>query len=917
MTAAGRRTELGGQAIVECRRTTRWLAFRAVAVALVLWVVPHAGRAGTTGRIAGTVLDAAKRPVVAATVAVTGSPFGAFTNDKGQYSILNVPAGKYEVKISRIGFKALAVSDVVVSADQTTRLDASLQETAMTVETVVVKATRPPVDVNLTSSMATVQSEEIAKLPVQELTDIVNLQAGVVDGHFRGGRLGEVQYQLDGVSMNNAFDNSAGLKVDRSLLQEVQVISGTFDAEYGQAMSGVVNAVLKDGTPTWRADIELYGGGFFFPGGEEERMGMEEKDWPPVTFGLDEVQPTAVGNATFTLSGPVGLPQTVFLANARRFVFDDYVLAKRLVVPTPTWVQVDSVTRIQVPTEGDGEEMALGYSREWSGALKVSNSSLENLKLSYSFVFNDIESRRIDYAFRANPDGMATQNTVSLAHGLDLTQTFGKSSYLDVSLRQNYFDYFDRAYEDLYDPNYDAAGPPTQYVNLRDVVVWGVDFTRYQQTTNTFLFKGNLVSQLSQVQQLKGGIEAQWPKVQFGNPGHLVYTEGPTGSTLNRYVDVPPDYPGVQTYWPVFGAAYLQDQLEWRDLTLRIGARLDFFDANSSLPSDLANPANAIAGAPQSVPVPTTTKVFLSPRLGVAHPITESAGIHFAYGHFVQFPTIRDIFTNADYSVLARLQASTSNYGRVMGNPDIEPEKSVQYEFGYKQALSENFGFEVNLFYKDIRDLLGSEFIDTYNDATYARLTNVDFGTVGGITVALDHRRLGPMSVAMDYTWQRAQGNSSNPQETAARAAAGDDPRPRVMPFDWDQRHTLNMTLALGKPEVYSASLVLRAGTGQPYTPEIEQGGFGYGLAENSANKPFGALVDVRGDRSFGWLGQRWSVFGRVFNLLDSRYFNGGVYASTGSPYYSRFSDDVTYSSPTHFYGPRRIELGFTLRTGG
>ena len=903
---------------MESRRTIRWLALRAGAATVLFWLVPYPADAGTTGKIAGTVLDAAKRPVVAATVAVTGTPFGAFTNDKGQYSILNVPAGTYEVKVSRIGFKALVVRDAVVSADQTTRLDASLEESAMTMQTVVVKATRPPVDVNLTSSMATLQSEEIAKLPVQELQDVVNLQAGVVDGHFRGGRLGEVQYQLDGVSMNNAFDNTAGLKVDRSLLQEVQVISGTFDAEYGQAMSGVVNAVLKDGTPQWHADAEFYGGGFFFPGREEERLGMEQKDWPPVTLGLDTVQPTAIGNATLTLSGPVGLPQTMFLANVRRYVFDDYVRAERVVVPVPTLVVLpDSVTRYLTPTLGDGDQMALGYSKEWAGAVKLSNSSLEHWKLSYSVVFNDIEARRSDYVFRANPDGMATQTTFSLAHGLDATRTFGKSSYLELSLRQNYFDYFDRAYEDLFDPRYDAAGPPTQLAGLQDVIVWGVDFTRYQQTTNTFLLKSSIVSQLSHVQQLKGGIDLQWPKVEFGNPGHLVYTEGPTGNTLNRYVDAPPDYPGVQTYWPTFAAAYLQDQLEWQDLTLRVGLRLDAFDANSSLPSDLANPANVIAGAPQSVPVPTTTKAFLSPRLGVAYPITESAGIHFAYGHFVQFPTIRDIFTNADYSILARLQASTSAYNRVMGNPDIEPEKSVQYEFGYKQALSENFGFEVSLFYKDIRDLLGSEFINTYNDATYARLTNVDFGTVGGVTVALDHRRLGPVSLAMDYTWQRAQGNSSDPYETAARAEAGDDPRPRVIPFNWDQRHTFNMTLALGKPDVYSASAVLRAGTGQPYTPETEQGGFGYGLAENSANKPFGALVDVRGDRSFGWLGQRWSVFGRVFNLFDTRYFNGGVYASTGSPYYSRFTDQVTYSSPTHFYGPRRIELGFTLRTGG
>ena len=101
------------------------------------------------------------------------------------------------------------------------------------------------------------------------------------------------------------------------------------------------------------------------------------------------------------------------------------------------------------------------------------------------------------------------------------------------------------------------------------------------------------------------------------------------------------------------------------------------------------------------------------------------------------------------------------------------------------------------MFYKDIRDLLGVEFISTYNGAEYARLTNVDFGNVIGFTLALDHRRIGPLSLALDYTWQQALGNSSDPSETATRAAAGEDPRPRLVPFNWDQRHTFNLTAGL------------------------------------------------------------------------------------------------------------------------
>ena len=102
------------------------------------------------------------------------------------------------------------------------------------------------VEFNQTSTVSSINKDEIKNLPVQTLDEIVNLQAGVVDGHFRGGRLGEVQYQLDGVTVNNPFTNSQ-FRIDRSIIEEVQVISGTFDAKYGQAMSGVVNTVLKTG----------------------------------------------------------------------------------------------------------------------------------------------------------------------------------------------------------------------------------------------------------------------------------------------------------------------------------------------------------------------------------------------------------------------------------------------------------------------------------------------------------------------------------------------------------------------------------------------------------------------------------------------------------------------------------------------
>ncbi len=869
--------------------------------AVCLLMVPCSLWAGTTGSLTGKITDADENPVVAATVLLVGTRLGAYSDAEGNFSILNIPAGTYVVKVSRLGYNSVTTEEVRISADAATTLDVGLGDTTLQTEEVVVVAERPPVDLKLTSSQANLTTEEIEDLPVQSLEDVVNLQSGVVDGHFRGGRSGEVQYQVDGVTVNNAFDNSSSLNVDRSLLQEVQVISGTFDAEYGQAMSGVVNAILKQGTEKFEMSGEAYLGGWLFPGRAEDRLTD------------DTFHPTAIQSYQLSLSGPIPLGKTTYLLSGRRYLFDDYVIGQRVFLPTD---RADFENQIYTPT-GDGEKVALGYTKEWSGLVKLTNTSLANSIFNYQAIFNQGESRRTNFAFRLNPDGLSTQESFSIAHGFDWTQTLSAATYLDVSVRQNYFKYEDFAYADVYDTRYDEAGQPDGDRNFEDgAIVQGVQLGRFLQETNTYLIKTSLVSRINPQHQLKTGLEFSLPEVTFGTPGHLTFSSQNGVESLVRHIDEPPDFPAVATYYPVSGAAYLQDQMDLKDLTVRAGLRFSYFDARSTIPSDLANPANAIGGAPESHPQDTTVKTSLSPRLGVAYPIEDSAAIHFAYGHFHQFPAIGRIFSNSDYDVLANLQAGSDNFG-VMGNPDVEPEETIQYEIGYKQILTPDLGFDLTLFYKDIRNLLGVEFIETYTGARYPRLTNVDFGNVYGITLAVDHRRVGPVALAVDYTWLRALGNSSDPNETATRAAAGEDPRPRLIPFDWDQRHTLNVTAALNKPGNYSISTVIKAASGQPFTPVLESG-FGHGLEANSGRKPSGILVDLRASKTLGSKG-RFNLFTRVFNLFDSRFFNGFVFDSTGSPFYSRFPepDRVTLADPTRFFPPRRIELGLQIRLGG
>lgn len=877
---------------------------------LLLWACAPAALA-QTGKLAGTLVDGVGDPVIGATVQIEGTTLGATADVDGFYTVLQVPPGTYRVRFSAVGYGARTVEGVRIASNQTTTLDQTLREEAVEGQEIVVTAERPIVNLDVTSSFQTLGREEIAALPVQQLSDIVNLQAGVVDGHFRGGRLGEVQYQVNGVSVNNPYNNSSTVTLDRSVLQEVQVISGTFDAEYGQAMSGVVNAVLRSGDPDrYEVTAEIYGGDYVSPGQDSTtvRSFFDGDLRVPLYPGVSRINPLATTHVQGSLSGPVPiLPRTTFLVNGQRGTTGGFLYGERRFLPTDS---ADFEGGVYTGT-GDGARVALGRSTSWSGLLRLAHRPARGVTLGYQAIGGGAHRTPYVQAYRFNPEGVKTARERSLVHGLDLSHTLSPAMFYELNVRQNWFDYKDVKYDDVRDARYFEAGQPRSDGNYEfGAVVQGVDLGRFVQRTNSWVGKGALTWQATRAHLLKFGLEGQHSTLDFGVPGSI----RPVTMDGREVLGVVEDTLGAEvlTYRPVQGAAFVQDRIEWGDLRVRAGLRLEMFDANGTVPSDLQNPANAIAGAPESSPKATTTKWALAPRLGVSFPILDRASAFFSYGHFYQLPGLGQFFTNADYSILRDLQAGAVDYG-ALGNPDLKPEFTAQYEFGVKAELAEWFGLDVSAFYKDIRDLLGVEFVQTYTAAEYARLTNVDFGGVRGLTVSMDQRGPGALSSTLDYTLQVATGNSSDPRETANRAAAGGDPRPRQVPFSWDQRHTLNATL-VWQPRGWLFTAIGRLASGQPYTPTVSTG-FGAELEPNSGTKPSAFTVDLRAERAFRVAGVEMTGFGRVFNLLDARYNNGFVYADTGSPFYTLNPMAQRNPDPGRLFAPRRVEIGLSMRT--
>lgn len=855
--------------------------------------------ADVSGKLFGSITDQrTKEPIPGVNIILVGTSTGAATDFEGYFVIINIPPGSYDIRISSIGYGAKVVKGVKINSGQTTKLDETLAEETVETKEVIVTAERPMVDTRQTSAVAIMSKEQISVLPVQNLQDLVNLQAGVVDGHFRGGRTGEVQYQVDGVSVNNPLTNAPAVTLDRSVLQEVQVISGTFDAEYGQAMSGVVNAVLRSGRNDayeWSAETYV---------GDHVAFGTNVK-YPYI----ERINPLAYQSYQLSVSGPIGLPHTTFLFSGRRYVSDGYMFAVRRFMPTDT---SDFNLKIFNGT-GDKSLVPMSTNDEWSGQFKIHNASLEGVQVSYQAIFNLTNNKPYRFDFRLNPDGVKIPRFFSLVHGMDVTQMLSDKVFYTINLRQNKVDYRDVKYESVYDPRYYAAQQPRGDPDYEyGAIVQGVDLSRYMEKTDVYIVKTALTAQVSNIHLVKAGAEIQLSDITYGNPG-VIDRDSITGQ-LRPYVNSP-IFPPPQKYTPVSFSLYGQDRIEWKDVMVRAGVRFEYFDAQTTVPGDVRNPANAIIGVPVTAPKNTTRKIVVAPRLGVSYPVIANGSIYFSYGHFYQLPAINKFFSNSDYTILKELAGDgVGTYG-VLGNPDLNPEFTTQYEFGMKAELSENFGIDGSLFYKDIRDLLGVEFIETYNSARYARMTNVDFGSVSGFTIALDFRSGSMVNVSIDYTNQSASGNSSKPEETATRAAAGKDANPIVTPFDWDQRHTLNGQFTLQDAGNFSVTAIVKYGTGQPYTPVIGSG-FGADLENNSGRKNSGAVADLRTEKQFELDGVVLTAFVRVFNLFNASFFNGFIFNTTGSPDYSLspVADRVSLIDPGRYYSPRRIELGMSIR---
>ncbi|MDZ7374228.1 MAG: carboxypeptidase regulatory-like domain-containing protein, partial [candidate division KSB1 bacterium] len=590
------------------------------AASIGIWLVTAVAWAGTTGKIAGRVTDAQTGdPLPGVNVMIEGTSMGAATDADGYYVILRVPPGSYSLLAQMIGYRGQRVEHVRVSADMTATVNFQLEPTVLELgKEVTVVAERPVIQMDRTASLASVQADQIRVLPVREMTDVLELQAGLVRDpfgglHIRGGRAGEVAYWVDGIAATDVYNGQMGIDVENAAIQELQVISGTFNAEYGQALSGIVNIVTKEGSPKFTGQLQAYVGDYLSFDDEtyfvlKPRLRKREALYSPNPDSLERINPLARWNPVFdlqaSLSGP--LPATrgngTFFANLRHYNSEGYLYGLRWFTPQGLL--------------GDGKIVPMNPYVKTTLQTKFAYRFSPSFKLTYTTLWNKSQFKFYDHYFKYNPDALYHRFEDGINHILGLTHTLSAKTFYELKLTRFSTSYKHYLYENptdavAYVEHVDPADTTRKWytIDARDAVGYvhpdslyapapwsfsdgGTPAQHFQRSTSYWVTKFDLTSQVTRSHQVKSGFEARFYRVEMTDFSVVPKKVGNT--------DVVPFVPAIpERISPSYNAfanqplelsAYVQDKMEFRDVIVNLGVRFDYFYPDAQVLADPSDP---------------------------------------------------------------------------------------------------------------------------------------------------------------------------------------------------------------------------------------------------------------------------------------------------------------------------------------
>ncbi|HSD62981.1 MAG TPA: TonB-dependent receptor, partial [Ignavibacteriaceae bacterium] len=675
------------------------------------------------GKLSGKVIDAdTKEPLIGANIVLLNTELGAATDVDGNYFILNITPGTYQVKFSYVGYAPKTIQNVRVVAGVTYELNIDLS-TDFTLPEIVVQSNKL-FEEKATNTVKVFDAEQISRLPVRGVTNIASLQSGVVSQsgsggvtgnatlNIRGGRGSEVLYIVDGVPQTNLYNRGSVSQVSDNAIEQISFQVGGYESKYGQAQSGIISITTKSGNPYYKIFGEavsstyldnygynLYSGnisGPIYPGLSEhtfflsgERSWTKDSDPPSIPLNF----PSINESFNYRPNNPADVWRFTGKTKSLFGAFSAYLSANINLRHYMAW----DLRKAKQDSKFNDEYSERNFSYSGRVSQTVSASTFWNLTLGYKAFelkryfpfFGDNLEAYGDSAIWKNQLGVYLAGDGLFPALLDEN---GNPVYVNIGTPD--------------DPNFQAVQQATdQYGIFRP---YGYATGLYQHRVDDAMTGDfDLTSQIDKhLIEIGGGVESHTYRGFFVYPSALglqpdsltlaqkftelsptVYGYDVTGKTQTSS-DNPDQF--IRPRKPLLGYAYVQDRFELEDLVLNIGLRMDYFDIKSYVLKDPSLPF--YGGSDKQHIDPGDFKlrdpeIELSPRIGLGFPVTESTVFHAQFGRFIQIPDLNNVYAGPfDYKSMYE-GSFDPQFGQ---NGALKPEETLQYEIGFRQMFGTN-----------------------------------------------------------------------------------------------------------------------------------------------------------------------------------------------------------------------------------
>lgn len=897
----------------------------------------------SVGSIQGRVHDKSTTdPVPFADVILVGTGKGAITAADGTFRLPQVPEGIYQLRVSRMGYAPELVDQVRVQASYVLKLEVGMSPVDVReFDPIEVSGLRELVDVEVAKTSQYVTADEIQTMAVSVVNDVVSKQAGVVeeDGglYVRGGRAEDTVYRIDGVIIRDLItgQSSAGNISARSV-KSVEIITGGFDAEYGQALAGVIDIETKEGSR------EFHGYGEY----QSDHLPLLGDIYRNSRLDNFEIQLEGEEPLQRYLLKPLGarVPGSLTFFADVSGDFDDTYLPIRAADGSDNTLRSNYVDRFL----GLDVKYSNGFwtpraENRWNGLYKISWQPNGKNKLFLSFqkkleidhgyfrsplvaaidpgeatsAYNWEWSRRKDHDYTMTDDA----NTITL----DWRHVWNRRTRTTFRLSRQFSAFFQSAYgrpwfayEEPSDFDLPASEDDPFFVNTGDNDVW---HSRYVETYGGYM---DVEYTHGESHVAKGGMEASYENIQFATISEP-WVQDPDG--LGRNHD-------LWHVYPTTGALYAQDKFTYQGFIGNVGLRYDFWfpgkaaeDALRDTSRDSYSEALLRDYERDSHPFVGGNRVkgTLAPRFQVSHPITDRSHLFFNYGHFSQRPNY--------YYVYSKISSVSSEDFPLVGNLNLNPKREVKYELGARHEVLDNLALDFSVFYSDIYDYPKSLRFERRGRPEFFVYINEDFARSRGFEITLRRNRTKYAWGRLAYSYTIATGKASDPtqfnllqEEVGSFTQVGKDEEYLF----WNRPHklTADVTVSVGEkqdpptiggitlPRDWSLHMYFWAQSGRAYTPTAltgEETGTRY-----SANAPFNTTFDLRFSKGVRIRGMKWNYLVEARNLFNHR-FPKRIDPQTGAAYQPGVgsldrplseSDVARYGDPSFWSTPRSFRVG-------